>query len=189
MASPNDSVNAASAAAGSAPGSDRLRRFRRGVLEVLLFVALFLGVTTFQERNLLARHSPAPAFTLTALGGNRVSLESLRGKRVLLHFWATWCGVCRQEFGALDAVERKLGPDEALVTVVADSDDPARLKAFAEEKGIHYPVLLADDETIRNYRVGMFPTNYYLDGQGRIAGHTVGMSSRWSMLARLWLAR
>jgi thiol-disulfide isomerase/thioredoxin len=118
-----------------------------------------------------------------------VSLESLRGKRVLVHLWATWCGVCRMELGALEAVHAGLGPDEALVSIVADAEDRTAVAAFVKEHGIRYPVLLGTDEVLRAFRVTAFPTNYYLDGSGAIRGATVGMSTRLSMKVRLALAR
>jgi peroxiredoxin len=161
----------------------------RWVLELAAVVALYVALSAYQGRHLIGTGETAPAFTLTALDGSRVSLESLRGKRTLVHFWATWCGVCRQEFGALNAVAAGLGKDEALVTVVADSDDAEAVRHFAEERGLHYPILLASDDVVRTYRVGAFPTNYFITPDGTIAAHTVGMSSRWSLNARLALAR
>jgi peroxiredoxin len=165
------------------------RSARRTALEVIVFAGMFVAILAYQERNLLSHHTLAPAFSLESLDGRTVSLEDYRGKRVLVHFWATWCGVCRQELSALSAVQKGLGPDEALLTVVADSDDRAHVRDFVAKEGIRYPVLLADATTLRAYRIGMFPTNYFLDAEGRISGHTVGMSTRWSFRARLALAR
>jgi peroxiredoxin len=161
----------------------------RIVVEIALFVGAYLAITSYQERHLLQTDRMAPTFTLTSLDGREVSLDSLHGKRVILHFWATWCGVCRQEFGALNAVRRGLGPDEALVTIVADADDPDRIRDFVAKEHIEYPVLLGTDSVIRTFRVSAFPTNYFLDKAGRIAGHTIGMSTRVSLAARLALAR
>lgn len=166
-----------------------LLRRHRWILEVAVVLALVLAVTTWQTRHLAPTGEPAPAFRLEALDGSSVSLESLRGKRVLLHFWATWCGVCRQELSALSAVHRSLGANEALVTVVADSGDADAVRQFGSEHGLAYPILLGTPEILREYRVGAFPTNYYLDERGVVRGRTVGMSTRWAMQARLALAR
>lgn len=186
------SAAAASAVEGGpvAPSRARaaFRRFR-WVFELALLVAFYLGVTAYQGRNLVGTGTVAPAFTLTALDGTEVSLESLRGKRVLLHFWATWCGVCRQEFGALNAVEAGLSADEALITVVADSDDAEGIRRFARERDLRYPILLADSAVLRDYRVSAFPTNYFVAPDGTVKAHTVGMATRFSLNARLALAR
>jgi peroxiredoxin len=171
--------------AGAGPWRSRIRI----VVEIALFVGAYLAITSYQERHLLPKNLPVPTFTLASLDGQEVSSESLRGKRVLLHFWATWCGVCRQEFGALNAVRRGLGPDEALVTIVADAEDANRIRDFVAKEHIEYPVLLGTDSVVRAFGVSAFPTNYFLDKAGRVAGHTIGMSTRVSLAARLALAR
>jgi peroxiredoxin len=158
-------------------------------MEFAIVVAVYLALSSWQARNLVATNTVAPAFALTSLDGKTVTLESLKGKKVLLHFWATWCGVCRQEFGALNAVEQQLAPDEVLLTVAADSDDPERIRRFVEDEHIQYPVLLGTEAVLRAFHVSSFPTNYFLNGDGRIAGHTVGMSTRWGLAARLGCAK
>jgi thiol-disulfide isomerase/thioredoxin len=163
------------------------RRVRRQLLEIGLVVLLFFGIGAWQKRHLLASDVPAPAFRLSALDGREVSLDDLRGKAVLLHFWATWCGVCKMEQAGLNALERQLPSNTTLITVVADADDRSRIKRYVQEHGIHYPVLLADEQTLARFRVSAFPTNYYLDDGGKIRQATVGMSSRVSMWIRLWL--
>lgn len=165
------------------------KRVFRIAIELGLVVLVYVGVTSWQERKLLGDNSDAPAFSLTALDGSRVQLRELRGKRVLLHFWATWCGVCRQEHAALNSVQAGLGKDEVLLSVVADSEDPDAVRKYVAEAGLRYPVLLADAKVVRDYRVGAFPTNYFLDKTGKIVDHTVGMSSRFGMDLRLGCAR
>jgi len=123
------------------------------------------------------------------LSGETVDLSALRGKRVLLHFWATWCGVCRREFSALESLQGGLDEDEVLLTVVADGEDTERLRAFVAEHGITYPVLLGNDDLVHAFGVGAFPTNFFIDASGHVAGSTVGMSTRWAMGARLGCAR
>lgn len=172
------------------PGSTRRRGVVRNLLQVALVLGVLLAVGHWQTRNLLPRgEAIAPEFTLADLNGRRVRLSDFRGKTVLLHFWATWCGVCRQEVGALNALAESLGEDQVLLAVVADSDDPAAIEQFVREHSVRYPVLLGDDRVIDAYRVNMFPTNYFLDRDGRIAGTTVGMSTRWSLRARMGCAR
>jgi peroxiredoxin len=192
MATPEEEHPTAATLTETGPGyppPSPWRRRLRVVVELGLFVGVYFAMASFQERHLLANHTLAPSFTLTSLDGREVSLDSLRGKRVVLHFWATWCGVCRQEFGALGAVRRGLGPDEALVTIVADADDPDRIRDFVAKEHIEYPVLLGNEGVVRAFRVSAFPTNYFLDKVGRITSRTVGMSTRFSLAARLALSR
>ena len=164
------------------------RRALRWALEAAIVIGVYLAISAYQERNLVD-DTRAPRFTLRNLDGHQVRLEQLAGKRVLLHFWATWCGVCRREFGALNAIYSDLDDDEVLLSIVADSDDPAAVRRFVAEHDIRYPVLLATTGVLESYRVSAFPTSYYLDPQGKVVDSTVGMSTRWAMAARLGCAR
>jgi peroxiredoxin len=141
-------------------------------------------VSAYQTRNHVSRQ-PAPEFSLLDLRGNRVSLSAYRHKKVLLHFWATWCGVCRAELPSLRSLQRSLGPDEVLLTIVEDSDDAEAVRRFAREHELEYPVLLGTDEVRRAYRVRSFPTNYYVNGDGSIRTSTVGLSTRLGMAFHL----
>jgi peroxiredoxin len=165
-----------------------MRKYR-WILELALAAAAYFSITAYQGRHLLSTGTAAPLLDLPTLDGSRMALADLRGKRTLVHFWATWCGVCRQEFGTLNAVTKGLAPDEALVTVVADSDDAAAVRRFATEHGLHYPVLLANQETLQSFRVDSFPTNYFIAKDGTVAARTIGMSTRVSLNAHLALAR
>jgi peroxiredoxin len=164
------------------------RRWRLWVLEGLLLIGLYWAVSAWQTKTLPAR-GPAPNFSLTDLQGHNVTLDELRGKAVLLHFWATWCGVCRAEISALNAVYDQLDSDEALVTIVADSGDRAKVARFVAEHQIRYPVLLGTDPVLVRYGVSAFPTNVFVAPDGTLDSATVGLSTRWSLLARLGCAR
>jgi len=157
--------------------------------QAALVLAAYFAITAWQERGLLEAESTAPPFVLKTLAGEPANLEAFRGKRVLLHFWATWCGVCRQEFDALNAVSGSLDNDEILLSIVSDAEDPAALARFVRAEGLSYPVLLGTETTLRDYNVHAFPTNYFLDATGRVRDHTVGLSTRWGLSARLGWAR
>ena len=166
-------------------------RWRSGwswALQIGAVVLAYAAFSAWQERRSVAEGQPAPAFVLSALDGRQISSADLRGKRVLLHFWATWCGVCRAEISSLKALARALPDDTRLLSVVADSDELETVRAFVREHDIRYPVLLSDAATLRRFGIGAFPTNYYLDEQGRVHDVTVGMSTRWAMRFRLHLA-
>lgn len=168
-------------------GLDRLRalpRWSHLPLQLALALAIFVGVSAYQTRNHVARQ-PAPDFTLVDLAGSHVSLSAYRDKKVLLHFWATWCGVCRAELPSLRSLQRSLGPDEVLLTIVDDADDVERVRGFVREHELTYPVLLGTDEVRRAYRVRSFPTNYYVNGDGSVRTSTVGLSTRLGMALHL----
>lgn len=159
------------------------------VAQAALLVLVVIAVSTWQTRKHLSGGSPAPAFALRKLDGGEVRLADLHGKRVLVHFWATWCGVCKLEPGALNAVHDDLGPDEVLLSVVANSEDLEEIRRFVKEHEIRYPVLLADDAVLRAYRVGAFPTNYFIARDGTISASSVGLTTRFALSARMGCAR
>ena len=149
-------------------------------------LVLVIALGAYQTRKHL-RARIAPDFVLTGLSGQRVALADFRGKKVLLHFFATWCGVCRLELPSLRGLAHRLGPDEVLIAVVEDSTDVEAVRRFAREHELSYPILLGSPEVLRAYRVSAFPTNYFVSGDGTIAGSTVGLSTRLGMATHLWL--
>lgn len=166
----------------------RLSRALPWLGQLALFGVLYFAISGWQRADLLETGSQAPDIEALDASGNRVKLSDYRGKPVLLHFWATWCGVCRQEFGMLNRLQEALGDDAALLTVVADGDNP-RLGQFLREHEIDYPVLVTGSDVTQAYKVRAFPTNYFLDRDGNISSSSVGMSSQWAARARLACAR
>ena len=162
----------------------RLLRFAGEVALVLLVVGAVQG---WRGRDLVADGTPAPDLALRDLQGNLHRLSDYRGRPVMLHFWATWCGVCRQEFGALNALEADRG-DALLLAVAEDGDDASALRSFVDERGLTYPVLRGKDSVSRQWGITVFPTSFYIDRQGRIVTHQMGMTTRWSMRFWLWWA-
>ena len=104
-----------------------------------------------------------------------MSLSDLKGKGVILNFWATWCGPCRQEMPLLQKAFEDHG-DEGLVVVGVDVGEQAEpVQAFFKELGLTFPALLdADQEISRLYRVYGLPTTFFLDRQGVINYVLVG---------------
>lgn len=189
--SPQPATDAtANDSAGQQPRGHR-RRWLSWLLQAGVVVLIYVAASTWRTHSLLPTNGSveAPPLELKTLDGKAFDLAELKGKRVQLHFWATWCAVCRQEFGALNAVHDDLDSDEAMVSIVADGEDPAAIAQFVRENDIRYPVLLGNGDAVRAYRIEAFPTNYYLDAQGRIRGTDVGMSTRWGMSKRLGCAR
>jgi len=112
----------------------------------------------------------APAFALSDLEGRSVSLGSLRGRPVLLNFFATWCPPCLAELPALEALAQA-HPDCLQVVGIAESSGGAdEIAAFARERGLTYPLLLDDGRAGASYSVVMLPHSVLIDSGGRIAG-------------------
>ncbi len=118
---------------------------------------------------------PAPDFTLTRLDTDEpVSLNDLRGKPVILNFWATWCGPCRAEMPALQAAYERYGED-LLVIGVDQGEEETVVGPFLDEFGISFPILLDGDMAVgRDYRIMGLPTTFFIDSQGIIRGVHAG---------------
>ena len=120
----------------------------------------------------------APAFTLPEIKGGQVSLADLRGKVVLLNFWATWCPPCRREIPDFISLQTQYGA-EGLQIVGIGTDEPMKVRAYAEENGMNYPVLYGTDDVALAYGgIDAIPTTFLIDRQGRIASRYVGLRSR-----------
>lgn len=113
----------------------------------------------------------APSFELKALGGGSVSLVQLRGRPVLINFWASWCAPCRTEMPDLILTHRA-HLAEGLAVVAVNLTDQERMKdvrQFVADLGIPFPVLLDDRGRVRDrYRLAAVPTSVFVDRIGII---------------------
>ena len=135
---------------------------------------------------------PRADLTLQDSGGRRVHLRDLRGKPVVLNFWATWCGPCNAEFPLLVSLEREYGPRgvQFLAASLDDAKTSSRVPEFTARFQPGFPVWLgatADDLD----RLGLgnaVPATAFLDPEGHIVARILGQAQRDEMLARLeWL--
>lgn len=110
----------------------------------------------------------AHEFSLTTLDGDSVTLAGLRGKRVLINFWATWCKPCLEEMPMLEALHREHA-DQVVVLGINLREKPEVIREFTAQLQITYPILLApDDATVIAYGVRGLPISYLIDGRGRV---------------------
>lgn len=121
--------------------------------------------------------SPAPDFELAVLDGGRQRLSDLRGRVVLVNFWATWCNPCRLEMPDLQARADRWRDQLAVLGV--DFDEPeADVRAFRDELGLTFPLLLDPGAKVQElYRVVGYPTTVFVDEQGFVRVMHVGIMS------------
>jgi peroxiredoxin len=119
----------------------------------------------------------APDFTLDLLDGGQVILSDLRGKAVLINFWATWCPPCRAEMPAIEKVYRSFKPLglEVLAVNLTDQDNEAEVAAFVQELGLTFPVPLdRSGQVSARYTLRGLPSTFFVDQQGVIRSVVVG---------------
>ena len=117
-----------------------------------------------------------PAWKLTDLNGHEVASADLKGKVVVLDFWATWCVPCIGEIPGYIELQKKYGPQGlVIVGVSVDQKKPEYVKKFVQAKGMNYTVAMADD-SIGDAFGGLdaIPTTFLINREGRIVNRKVG---------------
>ncbi len=119
----------------------------------------------------MQNRKPAPDFTLRDASGAKVKLSDLRGKVVLLNFWATWCGPCVIEIPWFESFEQQYkSKGFEVVGVSMDEDGWKAVKPFVAEHKMNYPVLLGDDSVSQLYGgLDSLPTTFIIDRDGKFA--------------------
>ncbi len=164
----------------SFPDLSSTGRVKKGFLLLLLALSLLSCVKKSAENANLPSVAPgnkAPDFTAKDLSGREVSLSALKGRVVVLEFWATWCPPCRATIPDLNALQEKYR--DRSVTVLAVSVDEGQdlttsLAAFSKENKMNYTVLIGNDALTRAYKVRNIPVVFLIDRNGVIVGHHVG---------------
>ncbi|MBI4327134.1 MAG: TlpA family protein disulfide reductase [Chloroflexi bacterium] len=118
----------------------------------------------------------APAWVLKDLNDKTVKSSDLKGKVVILDFWATWCGPCRMEIPGFIELQKNYGAKGLVVVGIAlDEEGTTVVKPFATKAGINYTVLIGDAKVQRAFGdVNALPTTFVIDREGRIVSRHVG---------------
>ena len=118
----------------------------------------------------------APAFVARDLAGREVSLAAMRGKVVLVNFWATWCPPCRAEIPDLIALQEKYRDQLQVIGVSQDEAPPETVKRFATQHNMNYPVVMSSPEIEKMFPgIGALPTSFIVDRESRLVQKHVGM--------------
>jgi thiol-disulfide isomerase/thioredoxin len=149
--------------------------------------ALLLGLTTAHAwaadlpplSHSLAHQAPrpAPALRLKDLDGQLHDLAQLKGKVVLINFWATWCPPCRREMPSMERLSRALEGEAFVVLAVDVGEDASIIEEFTSQldSTLRLPILLdTRSRTLQTWKVGGLPTSFLIDKRGRIVASAIG---------------
>ena len=154
-------------------------------LLVFAVTLMGLGAVLLTSSSLLAaeqRPRAAVPFSATTTDGKEISLDDLKGKTVILNFWATWCPPCRAELPTLIAFNKELqGTQTVLIGVaVGPSQTPEVVEQFIKDEGINYPVILDTTRRISpGYNVRTLPTTIVISPDGKITERRAGAVDRY----------
>jgi len=123
----------------------------------------------------------APDFRVETLDGQEVRLSDFRGKRVVLNFWATWCGPCREEMPDIQRLFEDKDVIVLAVNLTYSEDSAKKVSEFVREYELTFPILLDENASVSQlYRIQPIPTTYMLDSNGKIQYKAFGaMNYEW----------
>jgi thiol-disulfide isomerase/thioredoxin len=159
---------------------------------ILFFIAILVAAMLFAGMRITRYHrangpvkgqlmgNVAPDFELPTLDGKNLKLSDLRGKAVLLNFWATYCGPCKVEMPWFVELQKEYGPQGfQIIGVAMDDASTEDINKFAKEMGVNYPVLIGKDSVADSYGgVSVLPTTFFLDRDGKLIAREFGLQSR-----------
>ncbi len=164
---------------------------RKVILFALMVVVIagLLGLAKYRSRlpggrartaTVSAAGHQAPDFVLTDLQGHTLKLSDLRGKAVVLNFWATWCPPCKQEIPWFVDLQKRYGP-QGLQIIGVNMDDGGQqdVEKFVAENSINYPILLGQEKVAEAYGgIDYLPTTFYIDRNGVVIDRVFGQPGR-----------
>jgi cytochrome c biogenesis protein CcmG/thiol:disulfide interchange protein DsbE len=119
--------------------------------------------------------SPAPDFELDTLGNQTVKLSEMRGKIVVINFWATWCEPCKVEMPFFEKLSRQQ-PTDLVILAVNFDEPPQKVEQFVEQFQLGFPVLLDPGAMVQElYRIRGYPTTFVVDEAGVVQFHHIGL--------------
>lgn len=144
--------------------------------------------TEIAKLEAIDAHRANADFTLADIDGKVWTLKALRGKTVLVNFWATWCPPCRKEMPDLEQLSQEF-KDRGLVILAISDEEPDKVKLFVAEHKYSYPVLLDPGRKVNDlFEIGGIPKSFVYNSVGHLVAQAIDMRTRRQFLELLALA-
>ena len=148
-----------------------------------MILVAYIGMQLWMSRD--TPDGLAPDIKGVTLTGQVFDLQQI-DQPVLIHFWATWCTICRIEQGAINDIAQ----DHNIITIASQSGTRNEVKAIVQERGISAPVIVDSSNQLANlYGVRAFPSSFVVTPEGKIVFREIGLTSEWGIRLRLWWAK
>src|SRR6186997_597618 len=137
----------------------------KGILKGLALAAVFASAALAASSS-----GPAPAFQLSGRGGKTIDLSQFKGQVVMINFWATWCGPCRQEMPLLEDIYKKYKPMGFTMLGVNVEPDSAGAEAWlSKQKPVSFPIAFDTESKVSKlYKVAGMPSTVFVDRKGNV---------------------
>lgn len=132
-------------------------------------IILFTSLLLISNANSASVQGKAPNFTLKSNTGKNIKLSELRGQVVLLNFWASWCGPCRQEMPLLEKLQQRYSALGFTVLGVNVEEDSSKAKTLLKDIRVSFPILFDTQNTVsKQYKVSAMPSTVMIDRDGNM---------------------
>lgn len=151
---------------------------------------VYLGVMEAQRSRLVPEGAAPPSFQMERYGGGKLALSDLRGKVVMLDFWATWCPPCQEEMPSLVKLAKEYESQGLVFVAASRDDDDVKEEVVRQFVDRFLPelapyVVYANDEVATAFKVEALPTLYFLDREGKVTDAVRGMMSEPAIRRRI----
>jgi thiol-disulfide isomerase/thioredoxin len=142
----------------------------------MVLIGVLMSVTACAGAHADELPIPAPSFTVRTFDGKTVRLTSLRGKPVLVDFWATWCRPCRAAMPHLEEIQKRYRSQGLVVIGLSvDALAPADVRRFAQNLGVSFQLAMANDRVLDKYGpIRFLPTTFFINREGAIVRRVRG---------------
>ncbi len=160
-------------------------QFIKLLRNIAFFLIILTAILAWKQRDMVK--GEAPLFQSTLISGEPANLSSYKGKPLLLHFWASWCPICKFEEGSVSDLNSD--SELQLLTIAFQSGSNDDVKKYMMQRNIQtWPVIVDNEgELAKKYGVTGVPATFFIDANGHVRFKTMGLTSKWGMKIRLWL--
>jgi cytochrome c biogenesis protein CcmG/thiol:disulfide interchange protein DsbE len=157
-------------------------------MKLLISLLVAIGFALPQVNRVEAQSKlKAPNFTLKTAEGKVYELSKLKGKVVIVNFWATWCGPCRVEIpDFIEVYKKHKDKGVEIIGISVDEDGWDVVRPFIKKNGINYPIVMQDERVSRDYGgISAIPTTFIVDKEGYVVFGRAGVLTKAQLESRL----